>query len=77
MFVPLIQTGTAALMYHCTVTLAIAQTILALGLILSGFTTQIWQLTLTQGLMCGLGIGLVSSTHSIQPLLTLTPLIFI
>jgi hypothetical protein len=36
---------------------------LALGLILSGFTTEIWQLALTQGLMCGLGIGLVSHAH--------------
>jgi hypothetical protein len=46
-----------------TVTLAIAQTLLALGLILSGFTTNIGQLALTQGLMCGLGTGLVSPAH--------------
>jgi hypothetical protein len=46
------------------VTLGIAQTLLALGLILAGFATEIWQLALTQGLMCGLGSGLVSHTYS-------------
>jgi MFS family permease len=49
--------------FRLIVTLAIAQTLLALGLILSGFTTNIGQLALTQGLMCGLGTGLVSPAH--------------
>jgi MFS family permease len=39
------------------VNLALAQTILALGFILAGFSSQIWQSVLTQGFMVGVGIG--------------------
>ncbi|KIM30808.1 hypothetical protein M408DRAFT_270914 [Serendipita vermifera MAFF 305830] len=50
------------------VTLAIAQTVLALGFILAGLSTQIWQLALTQGLLCGVGIGL--NFMATQPLIS-------
>ncbi|CAG7846083.1 Probable transporter MCH2 [Serendipita indica DSM 11827] len=50
------------------VTLAIAQTILALGFILAGQSKTVWQFALTQGVMCGLGIGL--NFMATQPLIS-------
>ena len=60
---PSCSAGVRVLSSLPSVTLAIAQTLLSLGLILSGFTTEIWQLALTQGVMCGLGVGLVSPSN--------------
>lgn len=39
------------------VNLAIAQTLIALGFVLAGFSGKIWQLALTQGVMAGIGVG--------------------
>ncbi len=47
------------LLITITVNLFIAQTILALGFILAGQSRTVWQFALTQGVMCGMGIGLV------------------
>ncbi|KIM26023.1 hypothetical protein M408DRAFT_330808 [Serendipita vermifera MAFF 305830] len=39
------------------INLLLAQIMMSLGYILAGFSTQIWALALTQGLMAGIGVG--------------------
>jgi hypothetical protein len=56
-----------------TVNLAIAQTLVALGFILAGFSGKIWQLALTQGLMAGIGVGWVSCLSAYSPTLSPAP----
>jgi hypothetical protein len=57
-----------------TVNLAIAQTLVALGFILAGFSGKIWQLALTQGLMAGIGVGWVSCLSAYSPTLSPVPI---
>ncbi|KAG8818718.1 hypothetical protein FRC19_010368 [Serendipita sp. 401] len=50
------------------VNLFISQVVLSLGFILAGFSTKIWQLALTQGVMTGFGVGL--NFMATQPLIS-------
>lgn len=49
-------------------TLGISQILMSAGFILAGFSPKLWQLSITQGIMVGVGIGL--SYMATQPLIS-------
>ncbi|KAG8816017.1 hypothetical protein FRC17_000499 [Serendipita sp. 399] len=55
-------------LFSLRVNLFISQVVLSLGFVLAGFSTKIWELALTQGVMAGFGVGL--NFMATQPLIS-------